>query len=347
MKTESQTKLSAFKESVQTLYDVSDASETFNVSPAASQTLIDDVKETDDFLTHINIVTVDNLIGEAIGLGVGRMIASRTDTSGGNERKTRSVYDLTPMPYECTQTNFDTHITYNQLDAFAHLKNFEERVNNQIRIQSDLDKIRVGFYGTSVAKNTDIEANPNGEDVNEGWIEALRKHKPENVLSEVVLDSNEIRIGEGGDFVNLDLAVLTIKNLLDHVFASTNDLIAIVGNELVASDQARLYAQNGNTPSEKAKIEMRQVISTYGGLPTYTVSNFPPRGIMVTSFDNLSIYILNNSIRKSVGVKNDKKDRIENFECMSMAYLVEQLGKAATLEFDNVKLKKSGSDVWE
>lgn len=287
MKTESQTKLSAFKESVQTLYGVSDASETFNVSPAASQTLIDDVKETDDFLTHINIVTVDNLIGEAIGLGVGRMIASRTDTSGGNERKTRSVYDLTPMPYECTQTNFDTHITYNQLDAFAHLKNFEERVNNQIRI------------------------------------------------------------GEDGDFVNLDLAVLTIKNLLDHVFASTNDLIAIVGNELVASDQARLYAQNGNTPSEKAKIEMRQVISTYGGLPTYTVSNFPPRGIMVTSFDNLSIYILNNSIRKSVGVKNDKKDRIENFECMSMAYLVEQLGKAATLEFDNVKLKKSGSDVWE
>jgi len=279
MKIESQTKLNTFKESVQALYDVSDASETFNVSPAASQTLIDDVKETDDFLTRINIVTVDNLIGEAIGLGVGQLIASRT--------------------------------------------------------------------GTSAAKDTDIETNPNGEDVNEGWIEALRKHKPENVLTEVVPGSGEIRIGEGGDFVNLDLAVLTIKNLLDHVFASSNDLIAIVGNELVASDQARLYAQNGNTPSEKTKIEMRQVISTYGGLPTYTVSNFPPRGIMVTSFDNLSIYILNNSIRKSVGVKNDKKDRIEKFECMSMAYLVEQLGKAATLEFDNVKLKKSGSDIWE
>ncbi|MEZ9627820.1 P2 family phage major capsid protein, partial [Aliivibrio fischeri] len=147
MKIESQTKLNTFKESVQALYDVSDASETFNVSPAASQTLIDDVKETDDFLTRINVVTVDNLIGEAIGLGVGQLIASRTDTSAGNERKTRSVYDLTPMPYECVQTNFDTHITYKQLDAFAHLKNFEERINNQIRIQSDLDKIRVGFYG--------------------------------------------------------------------------------------------------------------------------------------------------------------------------------------------------------
>ncbi|WP_139291741.1 P2 family phage major capsid protein, partial [Moritella viscosa] len=134
--------------------------------------------------------------------------------------------------------------------------------------------------------------------------------------------------------------------LLDPVFASTNDLIAIVGNELIAGDQARLYAQNGNTPSEKVKIEMRQVISTYGGLPTFTVSNFPPRGIMVTSFDNLSIYILNNSIRKSVGVRNDKRDQVENFECMSMAYVVEQLGKAAALEFDNVKLKKQGSDIW-
>ncbi|CAM3297009.1 phage major capsid protein, P2 family [Moritella viscosa] len=346
MKPELQIKLNAFKESVQQIYGVEDASERFNVTPAAGQILIDDVKDTDDFLTRINVITVDNLTGEAIGLGVGRMIASRTDTASGKERQTRSAHDLTAMRYECIQTNFDTHITYTQLNAFFHLKDFEGRVNDQIRIQSDLDKIRVGFYGTSAEKDTDINANPNGEDVNEGWIEALRKNKPENVLSEVVVNSNEIRIGEGGDFVNLDLAVLTVKSLLDPVFASTNDLIAIVGNELIAGDQARLYAQNGNTPSEKVKIEMRQVISTYGGLPTFTVSNFPPRGIMVTSFDNLSIYILNNSIRKSVGVRNDKRDQVENFECMSMAYVVEQLGKAAALEFDNVKLKKQGSDIW-
>lgn len=32
----------------------------------------------------------------------------------------------------------------------------------------------------------------------------------------------------------------------------------LVGSELIATDQARLYAENGSTPSDKSKIEMRQ-----------------------------------------------------------------------------------------
>lgn len=50
---------------------------------------------------------------------------------------------------------------------------------------------------------------------------------------------------------------------------------------------------------------------------------------------------------KSVGIKNDSKNRVENFESMNMPYVVEQLDKAATLEFNNVKLKKLGPDSWE
>lgn len=67
---------------------------------------------------------------------------------------------------------------------------------------------------------------------------------------------------------------------------------------------------------------------------------------MVTSFDDLSIYIQGDTIRKSAGKRNDSKNRVESFESMNMAYVVEQLGKAATIEFDNVKLKKLGTDVW-
>lgn len=346
MNINTQQKLKTYMDNIEKLYDTKKAAEAFNVNPTATQTLIDDVKHTDDFLERINVITVDNQQGEAIGLGVGCMIASRTDTLHGGERKTRSVHDMSAMPYMCEQTNFDTHLGYDQLSAFAHLKDFEERVNNQIRTQADLDKIRVGFYGKTAEKDTDVEANPNGEDVNIGWIQAMREHQPERVLTEVVKDSGVIRIGEGGDFINLDLAVLTVKNMLDERFATSNDLVAIIGNDLIATDQAKLYAENAHTPSEKSKLEMRQVIATYGGLPSYTVSNFPARGIMVTSFDNLSIYIQSGSIRKSVGKRNDSKNRVENFESMNMAYIVEQLGKAATVEFDNVKLKALGSDAW-
>lgn len=346
MRTQTKEKLSALQTNLKEIYAVSAVNETFAVNPQAAQFLIEDIKKTDDFLDRINIITVSQQYGEAIGLGIGGLIASRTDTSSGKERQTRSAHELSSIKYECVQTNFDTHITYKQLDAFAHLKDFEARVNDKIRIQSDLDKVRVGFYGLSAEKDTDVKANPNGEDVNQGWIEQLRKYKPSQILSEVVPESGEIRIGEGGDFVNLDLAVLNVKNKLDDVFLSTNDLVAIVGSELIATDQARLYAENGSTPSEKSKIEMRQVIATYGGLPTFAVSSFPPRGVMVTSFDNLSIYILEGSVRKSVGELNDKLDRIENFESIGMAYMVEQPTKAAALEFKNVKLKQAGSDVW-
>ncbi|NKZ47170.1 P2 family phage major capsid protein [Vibrio aestuarianus subsp. francensis] len=41
-------------------------------------------------------------------------------------------------------------------------------------------------------------------------------------------------------------------------------------------------------------------------------------------------------------IKNDSKNRVQNFESMNMVYVVEQQGKAATLEFNNVKLKKVG-----
>ncbi len=187
------------------------------------------------------------------------------------------------------------------------------------------DSLLVVFYGKTTKEDTDVEANPNGE---------------------VVKDSNAIRIDEGDDFVNLDLAVFTVKSMLDERFAATNDLVAIIGNELIATDQAKLYAENGSTPNDKTKIEMRKVVSIYDSIPSFLVSNFPPRGIMVTSFDNLSIYIQGNTIRKSVSKRYDSKNRVESFESMSRVYVVDKLGKAATVEFDNVKLKKLGSDIW-
>ncbi len=86
------------------------------------------------------------------------MIAGRTDTSNGKTRKTKPHMKMEPMPYLCEQVNFDTHIRYSQLDAFAHLKNFNTIISNQTREQIDANKITIGFYGTSCEATTD--ANP-------------------------------------------------------------------------------------------------------------------------------------------------------------------------------------------
>ena len=334
----------AYKKAVAKHNGVADVTEKFSVTPAATQKIIAQIREQNWFLGKINIIPVSNQKGEALGLGVTGMIASRTNTTAGKERKTKAVYNIKPMPYLCEQVNFDSHIRYAQLDAFAHLNNFNKIISSQTREQIDLNKVTIGFYGKSCAADTDATANPNGEDVCKGWLQAIRAHNPEAMLT-AGSTANEIRIGTGGDFINLDLAVMNVKGLLGDECANAHDLVALIGSDLLAYDKAKFYAAHGNTPSEKAKIEDLQVIGTYGGLPSLCPPSFPPTGIMVTSLSNLSIYVQKDSIRRSVAVKNDRLDQIENFESMNMAYVVEQLPKAAAIEFDNVKLLIDGAWV--
>lgn len=338
MQLNTKNKLGEYIKSVAKQNGVDDATEMFNVNPNGTQRIVAAIRQSNWFLGKVNIISVKNQIGEAIGLGVTGMIASRTDTSGDGERKPKDYHGMKAMPYNCVQTNFDTAIRYAKLDAFAHFKNFSKIISKHTREQIDANKITVGWYGLSAESNTDAKANPNGEDVNKGWYQAMREHVPDRLITEGET-AGEIRIGEGGDFVNLDSAVLNVKNLLDDIVENDSNLIAIIGTDLLAYEKAKFYEAHGNTPTEKSKVEEKQVIGTFGGLPAVTVPGFPSTGIMVTSYDNLSIYIQEDSVRRSVGKKNDPKDQIENYECMNMAYVIEQLEKIAAVEFKNVKLK--------
>lgn len=338
MQKQTKIKLSAYVKAVAAQNDVDDATEKFNVSPNGTQRIIAAIRESNWFLNKINIISVKNQKGESIGLGATGMIASRTDTSGSGKRTPKDHSSMGAMPYMCEQTNFDTALRYAKLDAWAHHKNFNSLISKATREQIDANKITIGWYGVSVAKNTDASANPNGEDVNKGWFQAMRDHNAERLITTGQKADGEIRIGEGGDFINLDLAVLETKNLLHDACENDSNLVAIIGSDLLAYDKAKFYEAHGNTPSEKGKIQELQVIGTYGGLPAVKVPGFPSTGIMVTSYDNLSIYIQEGSVRRSAGKKNDEKDQIENFESMNMAYVLEEVGKAAAIEFKNVKL---------
>ncbi|AIW21149.1 MULTISPECIES: phage major capsid protein, P2 family [Vibrio] len=339
MQKQTQIKLNAYVKKVAEQNEVDDATQKFNVTPNGTQKIIGQMRESNWFLKKINIIPVKNQKGESIGLGVTGMIASRTDTSGEGRRVPKDYSGMGAMPYMCEQTNFDTAIRYDKLDAWAHDKRFNSIISAHTREQIDANKITIGWYGERVEKNTNASSNPNGEDVNKGWFQAMRDYNAERYITEIEPNSGEIRIGEGGDFINLDLAVLNTKNLLHDACENDSNLIAIIGSDLLAYDKAKFYEAHGNTPSEKSKIQEVQVIGTYGGLPAVKVPGFPSTGIMVTSYDNLSIYIQEGSIRRSMGKKNDEKDQIENFESMNMAYVIEEIGKAAAMEFKNVKLK--------
>lgn len=324
-------------------YSIDSVAETFNVDPAEAQKIILATKEENSFLDRINIVQVKNQKGNAIRVNATGMIAGTTNTDS-NDRTPKDPHSMGGSPYLCEQINFDTSIKYATLDSWAHKKNFKKLVAQQIRKQIAANKITIGFYGESRVADSNPITSPKGQDIAEGWLHKVKTLAPENYITQGSV-VNQIRIGETGDYANLDVAVHDIKGLIEPEFEGDGDLVVIIGTELLSSDKAKFYDSHGNTPSEKARIEDKQVIGTYGGLSAFKIPHFPVRGILVTSFNNLSIYIQQDGTRRRIE-DNPKRDRIETFQSENMDYVIEELGKIATLEFANVKLTHNNGTTW-
>ncbi len=243
-----QVKLNAFIKAVATQNDVDDATQKFNVTPNGTQKIIVQLRESNWFLKAINVIAVKNQKGQSIGLGVTGMIASRTDTTGAGKRTPKDYSSMGAMDYMCEQTNFDTAIRYAKLDAWAHDKRFNKIISEQTREQIAANKITIGWYGESVEVDTDSQANPNGEDVNKGWFQAMRDKNAGRLITEGK-SAGIVRIGEGGDgsagkekgdFINLDLAVLNTKALLHDACENDSNLIAIIGSDLLAYEKSQV-----------------------------------------------------------------------------------------------------------
>ncbi|WP_307729612.1 P2 family phage major capsid protein, partial [Proteus mirabilis] len=73
------------------------------IEPSAALTLETNIQQSAEFLTHVNIVPMDDHVGEAIGLGIGSTIAGTTDTTA-KERVTSDPIKLTKNSYHCQKT---------------------------------------------------------------------------------------------------------------------------------------------------------------------------------------------------------------------------------------------------
>jgi P2 family phage major capsid protein len=342
MKETTRLKYNALLSQTAASYGVSDVTTKFSVTPERAQTVIERQKESSAFLGRINTITVTNMSGDASGLDVTGLIARRTNTST-TDRTPRSVHGMVSNMYDCKKIEFDTAVKYEALDAWAQQPGFGDKIRTQTDKQIALNKIMVGFNGMGAAEVTDPVKNPKGEDVASGWLHKIKTRVPAQYLTEGGT-ANEIRIGTGGDYTNLDEAVNDMLLLLDPAHAEATDLVAIIGNQLISHAKSRFYAENGNKPTEKARIEDQQVIGTFGGLPAYKVPHFPARGILITTFSNLSIYVQGDSIRRQY-LDNPKRDQIETYQSENLDYVIEDLGKVALMESANVKFLQD-NNTW-
>jgi len=316
------------------LNGIADASTKFTAAPSVQQTLETRIQESSDFLTRINVLGVQEKTGEKIGLGVSGPASGRTNTAGGTARSTRDLTTLNADGYDCQKTNFDTHIPYALLDAWAKFPDFQVRITNARIQRQQLDRIMIGFNGTSIAATTDFNANPLLQDVNKGWLQKCRERAPEHVMKEVVAASGKIKIGAGGDYGNLDALVFDMVQMLDPWYRTDPRLVAIVGDGLL-HDKYFPIVNTSDKATEKVAADVIMSTKRLGGRPAFTVPYFPPGKVLLTSFENLSLYYQEGARRNHIN-EEPKLDRIEFYESSNDDYVVEDYGFVALAE--NIEL---------
>lgn len=313
---------------------VSDIASKYTAEPSVAQTLETKIQESSGFLQKINIIPVDEQSGERLGLGIGASIAGTTDTTQKEREPTDPTY-IDGEGYKCTQTNYDTALPYSKLDLWAKFQDFQTRIRDAIVLRQALDRIMIGLNGVKREKTSNRETYPLLQDVNIGWLEKIRQEAPVQVLDKIVSEgqviSPKIRIGTGGDFANLDALVLgAVSEKIAPWYQEDTELVVVCGRSLLADKYFPIVNRdqpNSETLAADLIISQKRI----GNLPAVRVPFFPANAMLITRLDNLSIYWQDGTRRRSV-IDNPKRDRVENFESVNEAYVVEDYDGVCLIE---------------
>lgn len=322
----------AYLAQVAQLNQVDSATHVFNVDPTVQQRLEQRTQESSDFLNRIQMVGVEELVGDKVGIGVSGTIAGRTDTSGAGRREPRDVGQTDDTRYECKQTDFDTGLKYALLDAWSHRPEFQTILRDAIVKRQALDRLMIGFHGTSAAATTNRVANPLLQDVNIGWLQKYRTDAPDRVLDTgKTVDKVIIGPSAGADYKNLDALVYdAVSNLIDPWHRRDPGLVVIVGRALLHEKYFPLVNQD-QPSTEKLATDVILSQRRLGGLQAAEVPYCPDDAILITSLANLSLYWQIGGRRRHLK-EEPEKNRVANYESSNDAYVVEDYGLGCLIE---------------
>ena len=334
MRNETRKVFNQYSQQVANLSGVDNAALTFTVAPSVQQTLETRMQESSAFLSQINMAGVKELVGEKIGLGINSTIAKRT-ASNALPRVPTDPTDLSDNGYECVFTEFDTAITYAQIDQWAKFPDFQTRFRDAIVKRQALDRMMIGFNGTSASASTNRTNFPLLQDVNIGWLQKYRTHAASRVMAEVEASSGKVKVGKSGDYENLDALVFdAVNELIDPWYRDDTSLVAICGRKLL-HDKYFPLVNTQHVPSEMMAADMVISQKRLGGLQAVRVPFFPDGKIFITSLQNLSIYWQEGGRRRYLK-EEPEYNRIANYESTNDAYVVEDYGFGCLIE--NIEL---------
>lgn len=304
------------------------AGQNYAATPTVAQSIYNKIIEDgNSFLSSISVLPVTELKGEKVGMSLSGRVTSRTDTSGNGERIPKHLDQTDAKGYELFPTEFDVALKYAKIDMWAKFPDFAARYMGLVRQAIGNDMLQVGWTGTSVAADTDLVANPLLQDVNKGWLQLIREF---NGGSQYLLGAaGSVTLG-GASFKNLDVLAKAAKEMLPVYFRERDDLVLLVGSDVLSYQDDTYFELNGNTPTEKAALSGR-ITRAYASLPTVVPPFFPQSALLITPLSNVSIYYQDSSVRRLHKDKPEKNE-VQDFNSVNQGYVVEEEEMTAFIE---------------
>lgn len=333
MKNETRKLFNQMKADLAALYGVDTVSESFAATPSLQQTLETKIQESSMFLSKINMPLVTELAGEKIGLGISSTIASTTNTNS-QDRVPFDPTSLDNFGYFCQEIDFDVALKWSKIDQWAKFQDFVTRYRAAITTRQALDRIMIGWNGTSRAATSNRVANPLLQDVSKGWIQKAREAAPARVMTQVG-STGKIQIGDGvsaaDGYKNLDALVMDMTgNLIDVWHRKDPNLVVLLSDDMMADKYFPLVNKVQDN-SEKISADMIISQQRVGGKQAITVPHFPSGKVVITSLENLSIYIQEGSRRRIIR-DNPARNQVEDFQSSNDDFVVEDFGMFAVAE---------------
>lgn len=322
-------------------YGVEDTKEMFDVTPPKEVKLKESIISGSEFLQKINVLDVDQTEGTAVTVGQDHMATGRASTG----RFQGGDVGLKGNEYKLQETDSIIKMTWVQQAAWINAgsqNQFNKLVTSYANKQIAADIVKVGWNGIAAARPTDPATYPLGQDVNEGWQAHVERLAPEQIVKddgaggEIYFDPEGTTNLAGEPlytYKTLDsMASDLINNVLAEQHMEAPDLVVLVGRELIAAAQYKLY-NDADTPSEHN--DAQKLAKSIAGRPAYVPAYFPGKRMVVTSFNNLSVYNQRGSKRRKIK-DNDDMARMESTYWRMEDYMVEDLEKYAAYDENNV-----------
>lgn len=318
-----------YKQDIAQMNNVANATEKFAVAPAPFQKIVQAYQGSDDFLKLINIIPVINQSGEKIGLMVGSTIASTTNTKT-QARQPVNVGDTKiDDKYLCQQVNYDVAYRWELLNAWRHHPDFKMKLASMVTKAIALDKITIGFNGTSRAETSDRNANPLLQDVAKGWLQKIRENAPSQVYKGKT--GGQITVGASGEFKTLDgLVESAVEAVIGEQYRTDQNLVVLCGRNLTAKKYLPLL-DKAQDPTEQIASRVLYGDKVLGTRKVLYPHNFPANTILITTLDNLSIYLQEGTLVRHIETQ-PAWDRDVDFQSINEDYVVEDYFRCALLE---------------